>query len=114
MLVDENAGGFDGEFATDLMQRYDIEMDFTPQAQLFCHRHHKEGKVRTGPPPASTASRIRGWGAQSDQHVRHEQKLGMTLHPEGPTISVSIDGEVEAAVDTNIAQNDAGRYAFAA
>jgi hypothetical protein len=104
MLVDENGGGFDGEFATDLMQRYDIEMDFTGRKLNYFLPDHCEGKVVYWPTAGFTSIPIRGWGARlaNTSAMNH---TGMTPHPEGLTITVAIDGhDVEAAIDTNVAQ----------
>jgi len=104
MLVDENAGGFDGEFATDLMQRYDIEMDFAGRKLNYFATDHCEGKVVYWPTAGFTSIPIRGWGARL-ANTSAMNSTGMTPHPEGLTVTVSIDGhEVQAAIDTNIAQ----------
>lgn len=104
MLVDENIGGFDGEFATDLMQRYDIEMDFTGRKLNYFSTDHCEGKVVYWPTPGFTTVPIRGWGA-FQTNTSAMDHTGMTPHPEGLTITVSIDGhEVPASIDTNLGQ----------
>ncbi len=105
MLLDENlGGGFDGEFSTDLMQRYDIELDFAGRKLNYFQSDHCEGKVVYWPTTGFTSVPIRGWGA----HVANTSAMnntGMTPHPVEFGITVSIDGhEIPASVDTNLAQ----------
>ena len=104
MLIDENAGPFDGEFSSDLMQRYDIEMDFTARKLNYFLPEHCEGKVVYWPTTGFTSIPIRGWGARlADTSAMNH--TGMTPHPQGLTVTVSIDGhDVPATINTNLAQ----------
>ncbi|MBV9550328.1 MAG: retropepsin-like domain-containing protein [Alphaproteobacteria bacterium] len=105
MLVDENVGGgFDGEFSTDLMQRYDIELDFTGRKLNYFLSDHCEGKVVYWPTTGFTTVPIRGWGARLT-NTASMNSTGMTPHPVEFGITVSIDGhEIPASVETNLAQ----------
>jgi hypothetical protein len=104
MLVDENIAGFDGEFATDMMMRYDIEMDFTGRKLNYFSTDHCDGKVVYWPTVGYTSLPIRGWDARL-ANTSAMNRTGMTPHPEGLTITVSVDGhEMPATIDTNLAQ----------
>lgn len=105
MLVDENpGGGFDGTFATDLMQRYDIEMDFAGHRLNYFSPDHCEGKVVYWPATGFTSVPMRGWGAKlADTSAMNS--TGMTPHPQELTITVSVDGhEIPAVIDTGLPQ----------
>lgn len=104
MLVDENSAGFDGEFSTDMMMRYDIEMDFAGRKLNYFSTDHCDGKVVYWPTVGYTSLPIRGWGARLT-NTSPMNRTGMTPHPEGLTITVSVDGhEMPATINTNLAQ----------
>jgi hypothetical protein len=85
MLVNENLGRWDGLFAPDLMQHYDIEMDFVGRKLNYFLTDHCDGQVVYWPNAGITSVDFHGW----DDH-RDFPDL---------TIPVSIDGhEVMASV----------------
>lgn len=93
MLIDEGGGPIGGTFGPDLMQNFDIEMDFAGRKLNYFLTDHCDGKVVYWPNGGISSVAFRGW-------VQH----GSTLDP--MTIPVSIDGhEVTARINTGTAQN---------
>jgi predicted aspartyl protease len=87
MLVQENPGRFDGLFAPDLMQHYDIDLDFAGRKLNYFLTDHCDGKVAYWVNSGITSVDLRGW----TEHANYPE----------PTIPVSIDGhEVLAVINT--------------
>jgi hypothetical protein len=93
MLIEENGGPVGGIFAPDLMQNFDIEMDFAGRKLNYFLTDHCDGKVVYWPNSGIASVAFRGW-------VQH----GGALDP--MTIPVSIDGhEVIARINTGTGPN---------
>ena len=93
MLVDESLGRFDGQFAPDLMQHYDIDFDFAGRKLSYFLSDHCDGQVVYWPNSGITAVTFRGW-------IEHNR------YPE-ITIPVSLDGhEVLATINTGLANTE--------
>jgi hypothetical protein len=91
MFIDESDGPFDGQFSSDLMQHYDIDIDFAGRKLNYFVTDHCDGQVVYWPNSGVTNVTYRGW----------------TQHADNPLmiIPVSINGhEVLADVNTSIAR----------
>lgn len=105
MLVDENDGRFDGVFASDLMDRYDIELDFAGRKLNYFLPDHCDGKVVYWPNSGATSVPFRGWNTTRVNNAGI-RRMGANPPPNDFLIPVSIDGhEVQAAVNTSLAES---------
>jgi hypothetical protein len=102
MRVDENDGPFDGAFGADLMDRYDIELDFAARKLNYFLTDHCDGKVVSWPNAGATSVPFRGWGTIATRNAAM-RRGGLTPTPMMLTIPVSIDGhELQAMVNTSL------------
>jgi predicted aspartyl protease len=85
-LVIAGIGGLDGIFAEDVMQNYDIDIDFAARKLNYFLTSHCDGKVIYWPATVVASVPFHGWNMRSDAHMN---------------VPVKIDGhEVTAIVDT--------------
>lgn len=91
MWVDENLRGFDGIFAPDLMQNYDIELDFAARKISYFLTDHCPGRVVHWATTGMTNVDFTGWDNNSTRRAM--------------TVTVQIDGkDVLAQIDTGLVQ----------
>jgi hypothetical protein len=87
MLVMQGSGPFDGIYAPDLMQHYDIEMDFAGRKLNYFLTDHCDGQVVYWPNAGITSVPIRGWTEHASYPIM--------------TIPVAVDGHpMMATVET--------------
>lgn len=88
MYVMERSGAFDGLFSPDLMQNYDIELDFAGRKLNYFLTDHCPGRVVYWTNSGFTTVEYKGWDNNASQA--------------GITIPVTLDGkQVYAEIDTN-------------
>ena len=91
MWVQEGMGGFDGIFAPDLMQNYDIELDFAGRKLTYFLPDHCPGRVVHWATTGMTSVQFSGWDDNSNRRAM--------------TVPVQIDGkDVMAQIDTSLIQ----------
>ena len=103
MLVMERSGPFDGMFAPDLMQNYDIELDFAGRKLNYFLTDHCPGRVVYWTNSGFTTVEYRGWDNNSARRAI--------------TIPVTLDGqqvfaEIETALPITTLDADAARSLF--
>jgi predicted aspartyl protease len=91
MWVQEGLTSFGGIFAPDLMQNYDIEIDFAGRKLSYFLPDHCPGRVVHWATTGMTAVDFTGWDNNSNRRAM--------------TVTVQIDGkDVLAQIDTGLAQ----------
>lgn len=103
MLVMERNGPFDGMFAPDLMQNYDIELDFAGRKLTYFLTDHCPGRVVYWTNSGFTSVDYKGWDNNSARRAI--------------TIPVTLDGnqvfaEIDTALPITTLDADAARSLF--
>ena len=87
MIVADDPGRFDGVYAPDLMQHYDIDMDFAARKLNYFLSDHCDGQVIYWTTAGATSVPVRGWTEHASYPVM--------------TVPVSVEGhELMATVNT--------------